>query len=558
MNPLIKPKRFRSLFKNFDHELPRILEPIDNVEISEEQIIGHRICKNPFVSCAKISDLTVEFSPKAPKLDQNWPELRMYPVEIQAKPPFIGEHGISYFEVKISELVETENEFPKFVVGVKHLCSWNCEISMDTSINFQISGEQYYKTIRICICEADGTSDCNYQGPRIEFNDTIGLCINFLVGEVFFTHNGIISESRFLNLDNLKAWTVDDFGSVKLFPFVKFRKLNQKVQFVFDKKNFVFNIDEYIKKTLGDVYKEIVNQASLPNCLTTIAKHDNGNCFDMLSQTLILEYLRDEGYTKTLNELSESLGTPLTDHPATKTPLQSIENLPSFTSSPTEPPLNYLSSLTKIKDYLSKYQFDKIKTYFSQIDPQESQKGYLNKKVFLLDLWYFSRVVISEKGQNLFGSEDRLAWTQGDGSEMNFEGLEYNKAAEGDVCVERDIEEAVRFLKDVVTPSLKICYPQLDEITLYSKKKFKKFFKILIMDPKKIKKKYFSVKSLESIERMCINWLKQLCFGKDYETDKISNILKRLYKSCTKNKNPKLEFLLRNPKLCKGILQIIL
>ncbi|KAK9246291.1 CTLH/CRA C-terminal to lish motif domain-containing protein [Lipomyces tetrasporus] len=121
-------------------------------------------------------------------------------------------------------------------------------------------------------------------GPTFSTNDVIGCGVNFRNGTAFYTKNGIALETAFKDLKGT------------LYPAVGMRTIGEHIRANFGQREFVFDIESYMREEKAKTYKQI---HTFQPPLELLGGKDSASADTAITQSihkLISSYLAHNGY----------------------------------------------------------------------------------------------------------------------------------------------------------------------------------------------------------------------------------------------------------------------
>nr|CDP25059.1 Putative protein similar to ran-binding protein 10 RBP10 of Mus musculus [Podospora anserina S mat+] len=130
-------------------------------------------------------------------------------------------------------------------------------------------------------------------GPKFGPKDTVGCCINFRLGQAFFTKNGKELKVAFRDI-NFK-----DVKAGKLFPMVGLKKTGDHIWANFGQQPFMFDIDNYMLEQ-QQIIEDEINRVDTRILAPGLSETE-------LIQQLVLQFLQHDGYVETARAFAEEI-----------------------------------------------------------------------------------------------------------------------------------------------------------------------------------------------------------------------------------------------------------
>ncbi|KAH6690561.1 ran-binding protein [Plectosphaerella plurivora] len=125
-------------------------------------------------------------------------------------------------------------------------------------------------------------------GPHFTMNDVIGCGINFREKTAFYTRNGVLLGNAFADVKG------------RMYPSVGLKRAGEHVRVNFGQDPFVFDIDSVMKREKERFHAEIASTSL--SALSPLKERD-------LVQTLVLQFLQQDGYIETARAFAEEMHT---------------------------------------------------------------------------------------------------------------------------------------------------------------------------------------------------------------------------------------------------------
>ncbi|KAF9134992.1 hypothetical protein BGW39_005084 [Mortierella sp. 14UC] len=197
---------------------------------------------------------------------------------IRANRPIPPQCGVYYYEV----LIKSNGQQGYIGIG-----ACNANVALDRLPGWEPLSWGYHGD------DGNGFEGCGNGrpfGPVFTTGDVIGCGINFRDMSLFYTKNGIYLGVAFRNLKG------------QLYPTVGMRTSGEIVQANFGQRDFVFNIEEYVKDEKIEAWQSLEDSLQKE----TASKNQAGVLSQNLSK-LVLSYMIHHGYSESARQFASDL-----------------------------------------------------------------------------------------------------------------------------------------------------------------------------------------------------------------------------------------------------------